>query len=230
MHVLSAVASIGALGRENDQLIKATAKQAATIRTLTERNSSLEAEVNIEKYNVEFLKQQGRKTRSINREKLRRLGTKFAELARSYGMSQEKLRKVEAANHILRQQMSSLIEQHTQLQRKHEELMSHRARFIYEGPQPYEVGMKVEYNHMFDDHILSFDHCAFRARFTDLDIGSMKPEALRVLADVTAQKIVKGIRERVVTTMLNHFGVEPETTGQKAERLMRQQRQHLSDF
>ncbi|MRN66391.1 hypothetical protein [Brucella sp. 10RB9213] len=64
MNAVNEVAAENArLERENKILVDGTAAQAATIRKLRELVSNLEAEVNLERYNVEFLKQQGRKTR-----------------------------------------------------------------------------------------------------------------------------------------------------------------------
>lgn len=113
VHVLAAVASIGALGRENDQLVKATAKQAATVRTQQQRISEMEAEVTLEKYNVEFLKHQGRKTRAKNRETKQRLAQSRNHLAQALRRAE----RAEQANAILRAQLSQLMQDHRDLQR-----------------------------------------------------------------------------------------------------------------
>ncbi len=58
---------------ENNKLIQGAANQAKTIRTLQERISELESKVTLAEYNVEFLKNQGRKTRVIHRTKIKAL-------------------------------------------------------------------------------------------------------------------------------------------------------------
>ncbi len=101
-HVLSAVAAIGALGKENrelsgdnEKLIRGAANQAATIRTLEERNSKLEAEVTLEKYNVEFLKNQGRKTRFKNRETKKSLKQTRSHLGQALDRAERAEKEVE---------------------------------------------------------------------------------------------------------------------------------------
>jgi hypothetical protein len=127
------------LERDNAQLINGTAKQAATIRTQQQRLSDLEAEVTIEKYNVEFVKQQARKSRFINRNKLRGLKDKITSLTRKLASAEEKAHRAENANHILRQQMSSLIESHA----KHcqELAQAHAAldRLLDGEPLPFQI-------------------------------------------------------------------------------------------
>ncbi len=66
MHVTGQL--VAKLEAENKLLIDGTARQQKAIRTLSERNSALEAEANLANYNVEFLKRQGRKTRAVKRD------------------------------------------------------------------------------------------------------------------------------------------------------------------
>jgi len=77
---LAAVTSLSALTQEakrleteNTQLIAGTARQAKTIRQLNEQLSHKETEVQVEQYNVEFVKQQARKTRFKHRDEVKAL-------------------------------------------------------------------------------------------------------------------------------------------------------------
>lgn len=142
VHVLSAVASIGALGKENkqlasenEQLINATAKQAATIRTLNERNSNLGAEVNLEKYNVEFLKVQGRKTRL----KLRALKQLVGQLRNHLGQVLDRAERAEKANTILRNQIASMVASQTELMKRNDQLEASLYRMVDGTPLPFQI-------------------------------------------------------------------------------------------
>ncbi|WP_296084215.1 hypothetical protein [uncultured Agrobacterium sp.] len=128
----------GRLERDNSQLITGTAKQAATIRTLQQRNSDLEAEVTLEKYNVEFLKMQGRKTRVINREKLRGFKGKVGNLNARLIAAEAELKRVKAANHVLREQMSVTIEAGMKMTVQLDKVTQALNRMIEDKPLPFQ--------------------------------------------------------------------------------------------
>lgn len=142
MHVLSAVAAIGALGKENrelsgdnQKLIRGAANQAATIRTLEERNSKLEAEVTLEKYNVEFLKNQGRKTRLKNRETKKALGQARNHL----GQVLDRAERAEAANAALSAAMSKLVAEKVKLLEEKEKLELAIDRMVEGERLPFQI-------------------------------------------------------------------------------------------
>lgn len=111
-HFLTASYSLSALEKErrelitnNDTLIKGTANQAATIRTLIERNSTLDAEVTKAQYDVEFLKVQGRKTRS----KMKALKQTVGSLRNYMGQLLDRAERAEKTVEILRAQNKQLM-------------------------------------------------------------------------------------------------------------------------
>src|SRR5215217_3786769 len=108
---LRAITSVSALARDNarlerevNQLIAGTAKQAKTIRTLNEEVSKRDAEVKVEQYNVEFFKNQGRKTRRIRNEKMKALKARITELEKEVSDTIPRLRAdAERFRHMLSQ-------------------------------------------------------------------------------------------------------------------------------
>lgn len=61
------------LEKENELLVQGAANQARIIRELREELESIRAELDLARYNVEFLKRQGRRTRFKHREQIKRL-------------------------------------------------------------------------------------------------------------------------------------------------------------
>jgi hypothetical protein len=126
---------VATLEGNNQLLIEGAAKQATTIRTLSERNSTLEAEVTLERYNVEFLKNQGRKTRLVKRA----LQKKISDLKSYLGQALDRAERAEAANEILRTQMSKMIAQQTELMAKNDKLEASIDRMMDGQPLPFQI-------------------------------------------------------------------------------------------
>lgn len=82
------------LERENAQLIEGTARQAKSIRQLNEQLSAKETEVQVEQYNVEFVKQQARKTRFKHRDEVKALKAQIEHLRKQ--VSEHEKRRVQA--------------------------------------------------------------------------------------------------------------------------------------
>lgn len=204
MHVLSAVASIGALGKENkalqldnEKLIKGAANQAATIRTLNERNSSLEAEVTLEKYNVEFLKAQGRKTRVKHRDTKHQL----VQARNHLGQALDRAERAERTNAILRAQMDSLMAEHRKLRERHERAIGSCIRVYPSGSSAFDVRVdsyQHDYRVRLTQHVLDY---AVDSR-TLRRLGS---EGVKEMVQVTAHVMVKAMREKIEAELIRLF-------------------------
>lgn len=239
LHVLSAVASIGALGKENkqllednDKLIRGTSTQAATIRTLNERNSTLEAEVNIEKYNVEFLKNQGRKTRL----KLRALKKLVAQLRNHLGQVLDRTERAEAANTILRNQIAAMVASQTQLMARNDQLEAALDRMVAKEPLPFQIVTERQpfnvVRHTTRNGYLTMEQVEVRQLGMSLRIAPEHRRDLLAHAEIAKEAATK-VASKMELAILEALRGEPVTHEEihkaRQERLAGYQRQQQND-
>lgn len=198
------------LARQNEQLIAGTAKQAATIRTLNERISQLEAEVNLQLYNVEFVKQQGRKTR-----------IKLRNAKKAAKANRNRDAELAEANSTLRNAQATLRSQDIELRNAKLEIASLKASVsrlmdgkplaleIVTEPTPFRVKKLAHYDRVttgFGHRVAVMDMDTVEVRQCAIQLR-VAPEHRRDLlmhshvAKEAAARLVRGVEQQVLNAL-----------------------------
>jgi hypothetical protein len=228
---------------DNERLLKGVANQARIIREQTDMNSALEAQLAIKDYEIELLKGQGRKTRDINRGKLKGFKVKIASQCQT-------LKSLLTQNETLEArvaQLKSMVSQHERRavhatdqvamvnrynRRLMDEIEQHRQGnpvqlpevfFIQHGDRIHTKAFREPQDYMTASTTVQIDQLSMRMMFLDEHKGDLR--IVECIAKQAATSMTRMLEDKIIETLMGKPMTRDERARSRHEMLMKQQQQ-----